>query len=479
MWSRRAFLAVLVVLAGATPAAAAEPKIVGGTVSANGAYPAQAELEIERAGGAALCGGTLVAFKKIVTAAHCVAGVSAQDVTVRLGSNELGAGMAHAVEAVAVDPAYDDVTFAHDVAVLTLAQAATQMPLALLDPASDVYEYDVNGRVLGWGATADGGPASAALREVDVPLVADLFCGAAQALGSALIADVMICAGLAAGGKDSCQGDSGGPLMFNSDGMHKLLGVVSWGDGCALPDRYGVYTELPDGAIRQWLLSQIGLAPALAVAPVTDAVVGKPVTLHAEASDPDGLRELAWDLDADGQFDDATGADPSWTPPRDGPAAVRARAIDDTGLVSATERAIAVLPEGAAPPVTPPAPPPPATATPATTTPAPAPAKPVSVTPRVTTAQLKLSVSTYCGIVCVSGRVKLSGQVVGKGCAGGTVRVTLSHGGKRFARKDLRLGADCAFRRSFKAGGRVKVVVRFLGTASLGPVSLSRTRRVH
>ena len=52
------------------------------------------------------------------------------------------------------------------------------------------------------------------------------------------IADSMICAGT--GGKDSCQGDSGGPLV---DGKGYLIGIVSWGNGCARDGYPGVYTE--------------------------------------------------------------------------------------------------------------------------------------------------------------------------------------------------------------------------------------------
>ena len=62
----------------------------------------------------------------------------------------------------------------------------------------------------------------------------------------------MVCAGVEAGGKDSCQGDSGGPIV---DSSTTLVGLVSWGEGCAEAGAPGVYTRVGSSAIRTFITS--------------------------------------------------------------------------------------------------------------------------------------------------------------------------------------------------------------------------------
>ncbi|KAK2725369.1 hypothetical protein QYM36_000016, partial [Artemia franciscana] len=84
-----------------------------------------------------------------------------------------------------------------------------------------------------------GGSLSDVLLAVNVPVISDADCRGAY--GETDVADSMICAGdLANGGIDSCQGDSGGPLYMGST----IIGIVSWGYGCAYAGYPGVYTQV-------------------------------------------------------------------------------------------------------------------------------------------------------------------------------------------------------------------------------------------
>ena len=70
----------------------------------------------------------------------------------------------------------------------------------------------------------------------------------------------MLCAGYPDGGIDSCGGDSGGPLVCPSNDKWYLVGIVSWGVGCARRDKYGVYADVL--ALKPWVQETIASTTA-------------------------------------------------------------------------------------------------------------------------------------------------------------------------------------------------------------------------
>lgn len=470
-----AVLAVVPVAAGASE----RQRIVGGGLASDGEYPAQAVVSSAVGG----CGGTLVATRKVVTAAHCldeglVLGpdpVEPGEVTVRLGSVKRSQGTTVPVLALALHPDWDPATDAHDVAVLTLAQdaPAAAAPAPLADPAVDAGSYAVGklARVVGWGATVEGGSSVEDLREVDVPIVSDAECDDAGSYGGDIIDPIMLCAGFAEGGKDSCQGDSGGPLYVPADGVLKLTGVVSFGDGCARPQKYGVYAELPAAALRGFVVGRTGTPPTITIGDPGTVTRGTATTLLATASEG----TPAWDLDADGAFDDATGASASFTPSSAGAVPVRARTVDADGMVQVTERTVTVAA---------PAEPTASEGGTASDGTGPAPSSPpaAALGPAPSSAPASRAVVRVSPVIplTASGRraLRVKGTVLGPGCAGGQVRLSTYRGSRLLGRKVATLGPECRFAASVAARGKVTLKVRFLGTATLLPVSVTKQRRV-
>lgn len=107
---------------------------------------------------------------------------------------------------------------------------------------NDEYAEGENVTVSGWGVMSEGeGSISNVLNAVDLPIVSYKDCKAAY--GQRVNQD-HVCAGLKQGGKDSCQGDSGGPLVRKRKGQAELVGIVSFGYGCAQAGSPGVYTKV-------------------------------------------------------------------------------------------------------------------------------------------------------------------------------------------------------------------------------------------
>ncbi|KAF3840097.1 hypothetical protein F7725_018814 [Dissostichus mawsoni] len=103
------------------------------------------------------------------------------------------------------------------------------------------------GTVTGWGNIDYYGIQADILQEANIPIISDAVCNGPDYYDNQITTS-MFCAGYEKGGTDACQGDSGGPLVaedcFSKSRRYRLMGVVSWGIGCALAKKPGVYTRV-------------------------------------------------------------------------------------------------------------------------------------------------------------------------------------------------------------------------------------------
>ncbi|XP_050163766.1 coagulation factor IX-like isoform X2 [Myiozetetes cayanensis] len=152
-----------------------------------------------------------------------------------------------AVERSWTHPHYDSNDYNGDIALLYLSSAVVfneyAIPICLPSPglAALLSEEGRPGVVSGWGATHARGSTLRFLMKVRLPLVSLERCQRAM---DRLVTDNMLCAGHGTAAADACKGDSGGPFTASHHNTWFLLGIVSWGEGCAQQGKYGVYTRV-------------------------------------------------------------------------------------------------------------------------------------------------------------------------------------------------------------------------------------------
>ena len=235
-------------------------KIVGGVEAYQGEFPWQVGL-VRHGSSTPFCGGTLISSDTVLTAAHCLEqyiGDYDADFSVVVGEHDTthqdGEQYMDVYQFI-LHPYYQgNGDFDYDFAIIWLYDEVVfsdwVLPACLPSPSINLDRAAAV--VSGWGTLWSGGQQSSVLQKVTVTTQSNYECNRWL---PGLITDSMLCA--AGPGRDACQGDSGGPLVTVEDGTHySLVGVVSWGIGCAEPNNPGVYSRVTHQL--DWILRNMG-----------------------------------------------------------------------------------------------------------------------------------------------------------------------------------------------------------------------------
>lgn len=169
------------------------------------------------------CGGVIVGSRTVLTAAHCVDGVSLSSLDIRYGGLDREAlPTRNPVIKVLIHPNWNTNTIDCDYAILTL-QYSVAPPYATL--SSEPISTNDDLRIYGWGGTS----------RLDVALPRNLrtapFKGLSEAECNEKWSDInpitenMGC--MQSENASFCPGDDGGPVF--GDAGNNLVGIMSWG----------------------------------------------------------------------------------------------------------------------------------------------------------------------------------------------------------------------------------------------------------
>ena len=335
-----------------------ESRVVGGNVADPVRYPYFVYLFISTTNqGVYECGGILLFYDLLLSAAHCVEGLDVTGITAVVNmttyfnplldldlddDGPTGYEQIRSVVDYRQHPLFNPATVANDVMLLRLDKPVFNVDFPLLPNGASFEQIMTAGEpvtVIGFGRTTENGGFPTNLMNVDLEIVSHEDCNDENSYNGEIDNDVMICASLVgrvryvwcsvvaavyvsytalhaflthhtylcfcgiyillSPQQDACQGDSGGPLILkpssDDDNNHSgvndvIIGLVSFGSGCAQDDYPGVYSRL--SAVTDFIMGEGFCQMATFATPtISDcAVYNTDITTNDDDDDDEGAQ---------------------------------------------------------------------------------------------------------------------------------------------------------------------------------------------
>uniref|UniRef100_A0A673U6H9 Peptidase S1 domain-containing protein n=1 Tax=Suricata suricatta TaxID=37032 RepID=A0A673U6H9_SURSU len=233
-------------------------RIVGGIPAPERKWPWQVSLQIQDRH---VCGGSLIASRWVLTAAHCVFGLCDPEPVLSLSLSFLFLVWKRESYSVGI--------IENDIALALLefpVNFSSHIQPVCLPKKAFMVQAGMECWVTGWGKLKErDAPEDAPeqLQEAKLTIIRFEECNRVlqeqMETRNPLVKKGAVC-GYSPRGKDACQGDSGGPLVCEFNDTWVQVGIVSWGIGCGRRNYPGIYTEV--SFYKNWVIDHLSQACA-------------------------------------------------------------------------------------------------------------------------------------------------------------------------------------------------------------------------
>lgn len=183
------------------------------------------------------CGGTIISNNHVLTSAHCLTNRVASSLSVLVGDDDYTItsdtpyAVFYPVSSFTSHPNFNRNTNINDIGIVNTATSIVYN--VAVGPVCLPFAYETVPfpssvvEAVGWGTIFYGGEISTKLRKVSLNVISNAACSSYFSN----IASTQMC--VKTPSKDTCQRDSGGPIFGTLNGRVFLLGIISYGQGCA------------------------------------------------------------------------------------------------------------------------------------------------------------------------------------------------------------------------------------------------------